>query len=269
MEIISLRHAYPEKAGFRIIRENGHPAYTFLHFHNSVEIIKDGILYKTEPHAVILYQKGTPQFFRSPTPLLHDWMHFDGEIAPLLREAGLEPDKIYYPSSSGFITAIIGEMETEFYSAGIHMQRLLELKLEELFLKIGRNVGNEENTDLLRETKERFRYLRGKVFSNLERDWTIRDMAEEVHLSEARFFAIYRTVFGISPNADLINARMNSAQNMLAFTEKKIKEIAQELGYRNITHFIRQFRERNGMSPSEYRKQFSQNQTCGFPDKDF
>ena len=36
--ISSLRHAWPEKAGFTIVRKNGHPLYTFLHFYGSVEL---------------------------------------------------------------------------------------------------------------------------------------------------------------------------------------------------------------------------------------
>ena len=79
-------------------------------------------------------------------------------------------------------------------------------------------------------------------------------MAQRVHLSPSRVYPIYKKLFGISPNADLINARINSAKNRLINSGDKIEDIAESLGYRNITHFIRQFKENTGMSPGQYRK---------------
>ena len=72
----SIRHAWPEKAGFAINRPKGHWQYTFLHFFNSVEILAEGKLTKAPPHACILYRPGTPQYFISRQPLTHDWIHF-------------------------------------------------------------------------------------------------------------------------------------------------------------------------------------------------
>ena len=253
ISISSLRHAYPENAGFRIDRKNGHPEYTFLHFHNSVEIVLDGERIHTAPHAVILYKMGTPQYFESQTPLLHDWMHFSGDAEPILRENGIQPDKLYYPFRHQFITELIGELETEFYDSRKNREKMLALKTEEFFLKLGRAICQEEVTDLNRETIEKFRYLRGKVFSSLEKNWSISEMAKEVYLSESRVFAVYKMIYGISPNADLIRARINSAKNLLAFSQKKVEEIAFELGYQNATLFSRQFKKYTGCTPSEYR----------------
>ena len=38
MEITDIRHDWPEKAGFTLVRPTGIEIYTFLHFMNSVEI---------------------------------------------------------------------------------------------------------------------------------------------------------------------------------------------------------------------------------------
>ena len=78
-------------------------------------------------------------------------------------------------------------------------------------------------------------------------------MAERLNLSESRFYALYKSIFGISPTADIINARIYSAKNMLQFSNDKIEKIAAELGYKNTTHFIRQFKSSTGVTPSKYR----------------
>ena len=45
MEITDIRHDWPEKAGFTLVRPTGIEIYTFLHFMNSVEIEINGESY--------------------------------------------------------------------------------------------------------------------------------------------------------------------------------------------------------------------------------
>lgn len=253
IEITSVRHTYPERAGFRIDRRNGHPDYTFLHFHNSVEIVKNGQTICTKPHAVLLYAPGTTQYFCSEEPLVHDWFHFRGGIGELTLEH-MKMDEILYPGIHSFITKIVAQMEMEFFGSKNNREVYLELLTKELLIKLDRAVGEEEKGGISPETKERLRDLRGEMFSSLHRGWTVSDMARQVNFSQSRFYSLYREVFGISPTADLIHARMNAAKNMLLFETKKIEDIAQELGYQNVTHFNRQFKVMVGSTPGEYRK---------------
>ena len=125
---------------------------------------------------------------------------------------------------------------------------------KELFLKLSREIENGGEVGINMETKEKLRYLRGHMFSHLREPWTVERMAEEVGLSQSRFFTVYKSFYGISPVSDLIRAKMNSAENMLLFSERRIDERAEMLGYQNITHFIRQFKKENGVSPSAFRK---------------
>ena len=97
----SIRHAWPEKAGFAINRPKGHWQYTFLHFFNSVEILAEGKLTKAPPHACILYRPGTPQYFISRQPLTHDWIHFSGDISGVPGLSEFQPDRLYFPPSPG------------------------------------------------------------------------------------------------------------------------------------------------------------------------
>lgn len=253
LEPTRLRHAYPEKALY-IDRKNGHQNYTFLHFFDSVKIMYNGKLVKTKPHAVIIYDIGTPQFFNNDSPIVHDWIHFKGEIKPILKNAKLELDKIYYPSQTDFITAITRETETEFYSELHNSDRLCDIKIEELFIKLGRIVNSEDTTVVDKETKNKFRYLRGKIFSSLDEKWSVERMSKEVGFSQSRFYNIYKAIYGVSPTNDLIKARTNKAENLLMSTNQKVEDIATLCGYDNTTHFIRQFKGQTGFSPSNYRK---------------
>lgn len=81
-------------------------------------------------------------------------------------------------------------------------------------------------------------------------------MAKETGFSTSRFYGIYKSIYGISPNADLINARIEAAKKMLLYEKKKVQDIAGILGYDNTTHFIRQFKQNTGYSPTMYIKKY-------------
>ena len=53
---------------------------------------------------------------------------------------------------------------------------------------------------------------------------------------------------------DIINAKIDLAKNLLLSSEQKISLIAKSLGYSDVTHFIRQFKAKTGVSPSKFRK---------------
>lgn len=253
IKITSVRNAYPENAGVFIDRKNGHPQYTFLHFYNSVELkVGDAPIITTAPHAVILFKPDTPQYFKSHEPLIHDWFHFVCDEGDLPQNT-IEADSIFYPNNFDYITKTVAQLETEFFGEKKNADILMDLKVKELFVMLDR-MSNNEQIFVSTETIERFRYLRGEVFSTLDGDWSVANMAKRLNLSQSRFYSLYKTIYGISPTADLINAKMNSAKTMLTFGHQSVESIALSLGYKNITHFIRQFKASTGMSPSAYRK---------------
>ncbi len=252
--ISTIRHMYPENAGFFIDRKEGHRNWSFLHFHQSVEIFLEGKMIVTEPHAVILFRPGTPQYFITRENLIHDWFHFhteDGEMPPI---SLFQPDRIHYPSCHKEITRWVAELETEFFASGFSSDILIDSKIKELLIRLERNLSaGAAPSRIKNETLEKFRFLRGELFSSTEKHPSVSEMAEKVNLSPSRFFALYKSIFGTSPTADLIHARVRSAKNMLIYTDKRIDDIAFSLGYENTTHFIRQFKSRTGKTPSEYR----------------
>ena len=255
MKITIARHTYPECEGFVIDRKSGVKDYTFLHFYNSVYIKIDGKIVETLPHSVIIFNKNTPQYFKSKGPLLHDWFHFDGDCETLIKNNGLEFDKLYYPNGFDFITKITYELERECFGGEFHSEDLMNIKFQELLIKLKRSIESTE-PPVTKDVKNRLRNIRGEVFSSLHKKWSVGEMAKYVGFSESRFFKIYKTTFGVSPMNDLINARIESAKNILITTELKIDEIAWRLGYDNTTHFIRQFKNLTRITPSAYRKQY-------------
>ena len=254
IQIEDISHAWVEVAGFELERKWGYPSYTFLHFFHPVDILINGKMVHTHPHACILYNIDTPQKFYSKSQLLHDWIHFEGDMDEHFTKFGLEYDTIYYPSNAEFITQITMELEHDFLSNKANKTDFINAKIDELFIKLHRSCNNDDSFVAETTTQAVFRDLRSTVFSTLKEPWTVERMAKQVNLSPSRFHSMYKKIFGKSPVDDLIHARIQNAQNALLYSNSSISEIARELGYNNLSHFIRQFKAICGISPSQYRE---------------
>lgn len=227
--------------------------------HTAVDMIIDGKRFATLPHAVILYAPGVPQYFTNREGFVHDWFHFSGDFSGLVLE-NFKPNTLFYPKSFDYITKITSDMENEYFSSRPNRAEMLTLLTKELFIKLDRSLDETEKDrdNISADLEARFRAFRCELFSSLDARWTVGDMASRLGFSPSRFAVLYKSIFGISPTQDLINARINAAKNMLFFRDQKVEDIAALLGYQNVTHFIRQFKAVTGMTPSRYRKSTKQ-----------
>ena len=248
--ISSIRHSWPERAGFEMARRQGYPNYTFLHFYGSVDVLIGEEIVTTRPNACIIYPPNMPQYYKASDALLYDWFHFDSE-----RElpAELPQGGLFYPAEPTAITALVRELESEFFTQREFRDTVIDLKVSELTLKLAREHSGSMST-ISHRTREDFQALRSQILLHPERRWSVDDMAASVHLGNSHFHSVYTTLFGCSPHTDLIRARIRVACDTLQYSGKSIAEIAEEMGYNNTSHFSRQFRNQIGMSPSVYRK---------------
>jgi AraC family transcriptional regulator len=79
------------------------------------------------------------------------------------------------------------------------------------------------------------------------------ELASSVGLSPFHFVRIFRRVTGTTPHQYLIGARLRLAVQMLLDTARPITEIAYEVGFQDLSNFIRTFHRVVGRSPRAYR----------------
>ena len=85
-------------------------------------------------------------------------------------------------------------------------------------------------------------------------DLNNRILAEQCEISEVYFRKLFVERYGVSPHQYVINIRMNKAKQLLADGILKINAISEECGFSNPYHFCRLFKEKTGMTPTEYMK---------------
>lgn len=73
----------------------------------------------------------------------------------------------------------------------------------------------------------------------------------------------FREALGVPLHAYRLTRKMAAARGLLAETALPVGEIANQLGYRDVYYFSRQFRQEVGVSPSRYRRSSQHTQQAG------
>ena len=79
-------------------------------------------------------------------------------------------------------------------------------------------------------------------------------VASQLGMAESTLRRRFRQATGLPPHEFVLQARVAEARRLLGETERPIKSIAQELGYRDVYFFSRQFKKLAGVPPAMYRK---------------
>lgn len=85
------------------------------------------------------------------------------------------------------------------------------------------------------------------------RAFTLGTMAESVNLSAPYFCSLFKTITGVPPAKYLKGLRMQEAATLLTTTFLSVKQIVRRVGLTDESHFVRDFKQLYGVTPSEYR----------------
>ena len=89
-----------------------------------------------------------------------------------------------------------------------------------------------------------------------ERRHSVAQLADMAGLSQARFSALVRRVFGMSPQEFIVRHRVRAACALLRQDGESLLDVALSCGFYDQAQFSRQFRRVVGMAPSAYRRQW-------------
>ena len=112
-----------------------------------------------------------------------------------------------------------------------------------------------ENTQVTPDPDtERFSEVINYINNNITKSISNKTLANIMGLSEVYFSNFFSETFKIPPQKYIIKKRLELAQSLLINTDKKIKEIAREVGYDNEMYFSRLFKSKINLTPGEYRE---------------
>jgi AraC family transcriptional regulator, arabinose operon regulatory protein len=112
-----------------------------------------------------------------------------------------------------------------------------------------RHEGRHNESDGVQRIAQSIIYMS----EHLDQPLRISSLAELVQLSPAHYTVLFKEQAGCSPLHYLLLLRIHQACQLLQLTTLTVKGIAARLGYKDPFHFSRQFKQHQGVSPSEYR----------------
>lgn len=94
---------------------------------------------------------------------------------------------------------------------------------------------------------------------NFKNNITISEIAYSVNMALSMFSVEFKKIIGISLNRYLINLKLNESLNLLK--NNYVTDVAFDLGYENISHFIALFKKKFGLTPKQYKIKYMKNIT--------
>ena len=82
---------------------------------------------------------------------------------------------------------------------------------------------------------------------------SVRELAEQVHLSPAHLQRLFKQETGVHISELLCERRLTMAANLLTTTDMEIKEVAYMVGYGHHSSFVRAFQRRFHQAPKRFR----------------
>ena len=98
--------------------------------------------------------------------------------------------------------------------------------------------------------------LKIRLYAEPEADWSAERCCKELNISRSYFHKNYQRITGNTFLEDLHLSRLQHAKALLLRTNDTLESIAAACGY-GYTHFMRTFKKETGLTPNQYRKQFS------------
>lgn len=84
-------------------------------------------------------------------------------------------------------------------------------------------------------------------------DIGLAEAAAQAGLSSFHFLRVFRAVLGVTPHQYLVRARLRRAARLLADPARTITDIALDVGFADLSNFVRTFHRAAGVSPGRFR----------------
>ncbi len=98
------------------------------------------------------------------------------------------------------------------------------------------------------------RDIEKEIRDNYAENLTLQGLGKKYYINGSYLGQLFRKTYGQSFKNYLTNYRINEASRQLLYTDKKISEIAENVGYKDIDYFIAKFVELKGCTPTRFRK---------------
>jgi AraC-like DNA-binding protein len=126
---------------------------------------------------------------------------------------------------------------------------LLARRLVELVSGKGRKAARVSSRDRRRAVEAAL-----WIEANSHQDIALEDVAREAGVSPFHFLRAFSAVLDVTPHQYLVRSRLRRAARLLVDDDKSITDIAYDVGFGDLSNFVRTFHRAAGVSPLKFRQ---------------
>ena len=209
--------------------------------------LKDGQACLLEPESLTFYQADKTD------PWSYLWVGFGGtEAQRFVRDLGLNSHQLTCECEYGEeLKEIVFEMLRHTNSTAENLY-YLQGKLYQFFSVLTRGIEIQQYADDTKESihvQEAIAYIKNYYSQKT----TVEDIANHLALNRSYLYTVFKNRLGISPKDFLTEFRISRGKEQLVLTDLSVEEIAVSCGYRNSLAFGKVFKQKMGMTPTQYR----------------
>jgi AraC-like DNA-binding protein len=153
------------------------------------------------------------------------------------------------------------EMEKSYRLSDFYIRKLDDLKTQEQIVKLHDRLVMDY-TKRMRTIRQSAGYSRpvvecmNYIYSHIKERITIEDLAAYTHNSASYISKLFKEELDISPSDYIRNAKLESAKNLLRYSDYSLVDISNYLSFSSQSHFIQVFQKEVGLTPKKYREKY-------------
>lgn len=155
---------------------------------------------------------------------------------------------LFVQQTANRLTKILNEMSSQPTSVQLFM--LLHIIMLTALSNEYKSIGHFN----MSTTERRLHDIETFISCNYKRSITLADLSRHIGMNQTSLCKFLRQHLNTTFTECLNVHRMSEACNLLSQTDLTISEICYHSGFNDVPHFCRLFKQKKGMTPTEYRR---------------
>lgn len=172
------------------------------------------------------------------------------DLTPLLDRKFTAPQQV-----ANLLQSMLREQERmDFYSTDIIASQMTILVILLLREAVQPSGSKMKNTNVVQNENEIIRQAQQYVTSHIRQKLSVPMVASQVNVSPSYLTVLFHKNLQISPGEYIRRIKLQESKQMIRENNLNFTQIAAALQYSTVHHFSRQFKDKFGITPTEYAK---------------
>jgi len=132
---------------------------------------------------------------------------------------------------------------------------IASLALKELLIRLSQTQARDmlEKTYKQLANNNRLAYVVDYIKVNIREELNIDKLSDKACMSKSHFSRSFKNELGVSPTEYILQERLKLAKKYLKSSDNQVQEVCFMAGFKNITYFIRAFKQHFGVTPKAFQ----------------